>query len=196
MSPFKTLDAVAAPMESANIDTDQIVPARFIQKPRAADFGEFLFLDVRRDAAGVRLPEFVLNQPAYANAQVIVAGRNFGCGSSREHAVWALVDGGIRAVIAPSFGDIFYSNSLKNGLLPVVLPAESVDALLGALRATPGAHVRVDLLQQTVTGPNTTPTRFSIDAFSRQCLLEGLDEIAYTLAQMASIEAFENRINA
>jgi 3-isopropylmalate/(R)-2-methylmalate dehydratase small subunit len=189
MTPFTTLDAVAAPMESANIDTDQIVPARFIQKPRAADFGEFLFLDVRH-------PDFVLNQRPYANAQIIVAGRNFGCGSSREHAVWALVDGGIRAVIAPSFGDIFHSNSLKNGLLPVVLPAASVVALLAALRAAPGAHVRVDLVQQTVTGPDMAPMEFSIDAFSRQCLLEGLDEIAYSLGQMAGIEAFENRMKA
>lgn len=195
MQAFKTLDAVAAPMPGANIDTDQIVPARFIQKPRANNFGDFLFLDVRRDATGERRPEFVLNQPAYAGAQAIVAGANFGCGSSREHAVWALVDAGIRAVIAPSFGDIFHSNAQKNGLLPVVLPQAAVDILLDGLQADPGAHVRVDLQAQTVAGPGLAGTAFPIDAVARHCLLEGLDEIAYTQGYMTRIEAFENRMD-
>ncbi len=195
MEPFKPLDAVAAPMDGAHIDTDQIVPARFIQKPRANNLGDYLFLDVRRDAAGQRRPDFVLNQPAYAGAQVLVAGPNFGCGSSREHAVWALVDGGIRAVIAPGFGDIFHANALKNGLLPVVLPEASVRALLDGLLANPGARVRVDLQTQTVSGPGLASAPFPIDAFSRHCLLQGLDEIAYTLGYLAGIEAFEHRMD-
>jgi 3-isopropylmalate/(R)-2-methylmalate dehydratase small subunit len=196
MKPFKTLQAVAAAMPAANIDTDQIVPARFIQKPRANDFGAWLFLDVRRDAGGAQRPEFALNRPWAAAVQIIVAGPNFGCGSSREHAVWALVDGGIRAVIAPSFGDIFLGNALKNGLLPVVLPSGAVATLLAGLRDSPTAPVAIDLVAQTVTGPGVAAVHFAIDAFSRQCLLQGMDEIDYTLTHMAAIEAFENRIHA
>src|SRR5687768_14070175 len=130
MQAFTRLDAVAVPLARANIDTDQIVPALYLQKPRSCDFGEFLFRDVRHDAQGARRPDFTLNQPAYAGARILVASRNFGCGSSREHAVWALADGGFGAVIAPSFGDIFEANALKNGLLPVRLADDVVDGLL------------------------------------------------------------------
>jgi len=196
MEPLRIVDAVAAPMESANIDTDQVIPARFIQKPRANDFGAWLFLDARRDGEGRPRPEFALNDPAYAGARVLVAGDNFGCGSSREHAVWALVDGGYRAVIATSFGDIFFGNALKNGLLPVVLPADVVRAIQSVLRQRPGAHVKVDLERQVVEAPGLPPQAFHIDGFARHCLLEGLDEIDYTMGLLPAIEDHEKRMNA
>ncbi|HSV58689.1 MAG TPA: 3-isopropylmalate dehydratase small subunit [Variovorax sp.] len=196
MKAFTRLEAVAVPLDQANIDTDQIVPALYLQKPRSDNFGNYLFHDVRRDASGALRSDFVLNQPAYANAQMLVAGSNFGCGSSREHAVWALGDGGFRVVIAPSFGDIFHSNALKNGLLPVRLPAAAVQEMLAQLGAQVGARLRVDLEAQLVVGPDGRAHRFDIDPFARHCLLEGLDEIAYTLAQRARIEAFERRVEA
>lgn len=191
MQAFTQLDAVAAPLARINVDTDQIVPALYLQKPRAADFGAFLFRDVRHDAQGARRADFPLNDPAYAQARILVAGRNFGCGSSREHAVWALVDGGFRAVIAPSFGDIFFSNALKNGLLPVRLPEPRVEALLALLQREAGAHLRIDLAAQRVHASDGGCDAFEIDPFARQCLLEGLDELDYTLGQTARIEAFE-----
>ena len=193
MKPFTQLEAVAAPLDQANVDTDQIVPALYLQKPRADDFGHYLFHDVRRDAQGARRADFVLNDPVYAQAHILVAGPNFGCGSSREHAVWALSDGGFRAVIAPSFGDIFFSNALKNGLLPVRLPEAVVQGILATLRAQPGMRLAVDLEAQVVRGPGGRVEQFEIDPFPRHCLLEGLDEIDYTLAQHARIEAFEQR---
>lgn len=192
MEAFNRLDAVAVPLDRANVDTDQIVPALYLQKPRSDNFGNYLFHDVRRDAHGMRRPDFVLNAPAYAQARILVAGSNFGCGSSREHAVWALHDGGFRAVVAPSFGDIFHTNALKNGLLPVRLPEPVVQRLLGQLRAAPGAHIQVDLRAQTVTGPDGATEPFAIDPFPRHCLLEGLDEIDYTLTQRHLIEAYEH----
>ena len=191
MEAFTQLEAVAAPLPRINVDTDQIVPALYLQKPRSADFGAFLFRDVRHDAQGARRPDFPLNEAAYADARILVAGRNFGCGSSREHAVWALHDGGFRAVIAPSFGDIFFSNALKNGLLPIRLPEPLVDGLLDTLQRRPGTHLRIDLAAQTVTAPDGSTARFEIDAFARHCLLEGLDELDYTLRQSARIEAYE-----
>ena len=190
MQAFQPLDAIAAPLPRANIDTDQIVPALYLQKPRSDDFGRYLFHDVRRDAQGGHRPDFVLNDPIYAQAQILVADRNFGCGSSREHAVWALHDGGYRAVIAPSFGDIFQSNALKNGLLPVQLPQATVQALLVALLETPGLRVRVDLQAQQVDWPQHSAA-FEIDPFARDCLLQGLDELDYTLTQRTLIEDFE-----
>jgi 3-isopropylmalate/(R)-2-methylmalate dehydratase small subunit len=196
MEALRQLDAVAAPLGRVNVDTDQIVPALYLQKPRSADFGSFLFRDVRHDAKGARRPDFPLNEPAYATAKILVAGRNFGCGSSREHAVWALYDGGFRVVIAPSFGDIFFNNSLKNGLLPVRLEEARVDGLLAALRAAPGAHIRVDLVDQTVVGPDGVRTSFEIEAFARHCLLEGLDELDFTLSQSDRIAAFERTIQS
>jgi len=155
-------------MPQPNIDTDQIIPARFLQKPRKGGFGQYLFHDLAED------PGFILNQPAYRDAQVLVAGKNFGCGSSRENAVWALFDYGFRVVIAPSFGDIFFNNCLKNGLLPIVLD-------------TPlGEKVKVDLESQTVNGHH-----FEIDPFAKHCLLNGIDELDYTLSLMKEITAFE-----
>lgn len=193
MQAFRQLEAVAAPLARANIDTDQIVPALYLQKPRSDNFGHYLFHDVRHDAHGDPRPDFVLNADDYAEARILVAGRNFGCGSSREHAVWALHDGGFRVVIAPSFGDIFHSNALKNGLLPVRLPEPVVERMLAALLAAPGTRLQVDLEAQIVSGPHGRTESFAIDPFARHCLLEGLDEIDYTLTQQACIEDFERR---
>jgi 3-isopropylmalate/(R)-2-methylmalate dehydratase small subunit len=193
MEAFTRLDAVAVPLARGNVDTDQIVPALYLQKPRSANFGDYLFHDVRHDARGLRRSDFVLNDPVYAQARILVAGPNFGCGSSREHAVWALYDGGFRVVIAPSFGDIFHSNALKNGLLPVRLPEAVVQRMLADLIAAPGANLQVDLHAQTVSGAKFRTEPFDIDPFPRLCLLEGLDEIDYTLGQRAAIEAFERR---
>ena len=189
MEPFVHLDAVALPIARPNIDTDQIVPARYLQKPRSDNFGDYLFRDVRED------PAFVFNQERYRGARIVVAERNFGCGSSREHAVWALYDHGFRAAIAPSFGDIFASNALKNGFLPIVLPAATVARLLADLDAHPGSRLAVDLPLQVVRAPDGTEHPFEVDAFAKHCLLEGLDEISYTLTLMPAIEAYEARLS-
>ena len=188
MEPFVRLDAVALPIARSNVDTDQIVPARYLQKPRSDNFGDYLFRDIRQD------PAFVFNRDAYRGARIVVAERNFGCGSSREHAVWALYDHGFRAAIAPSFGDIFASNALKNGFLPIVLPESTVAHLLSQLEAQPGARIAVDLPAQTVRGPDGAQHAFDIDAFARHCLIEGLDEISYTLTLLPAIEAYEARL--
>jgi 3-isopropylmalate/(R)-2-methylmalate dehydratase small subunit len=193
MEPFTRLDAVALPFRRANIDTDQIVPARFLQKPRSDDFGAYLFHDLRFDAQHRETP-FLLNQPPYRAARIAVAERNFGCGSSREHAVWALHDYGFRAAVAPSFGDIFAGNAIKNGFLPVALPEPVVASLLDQLEASPGARMAIDLASQTVTAPDGSTHPFAIDPFAKHCLLEGLDEIAYTLSQLPAIEAYERRL--
>jgi 3-isopropylmalate/(R)-2-methylmalate dehydratase small subunit len=191
MEAFQLLDDVALPIERANFDTDQIVPARYLQKPRSDDFGAYLFRDLRFRKDGSETPDFVLNRPAYRPARIVVAARNFACGSSREHAVWALYDYGIRAVIAPSFGDIFYANALKNGLLPIVLAEATTAALLQASVSQPGSRIRVDLETQTVTAPDGSQHGFSIDSFSKHCLVNGIDELDYTLSQMSRIVAFE-----
>ncbi len=191
--PFGKMESIALPLARENVDTDQIVPARYLQKPYADDFGPYLFRDLRADAAGMPRADFVLNQPAYAGARVIVARHNFGCGSSREHAVWALYDHGFRAAIAPSFGDIFYNNALKNGFLPIVLAADVVDALLLAIQARAGARVAIDLETQTVRTPDVHVHRFAIDTFARDCLLAGHDEIDYTLALSGLITEYESR---
>jgi 3-isopropylmalate/(R)-2-methylmalate dehydratase small subunit len=193
MEVFRRLDAAAMPIDRPNVDTDQITPARFLHKPRSDNHGNYLFHDVRRRADGTPDPAFPLNQEAFAEARIIVADRNFACGSSRENAVWALHDHGFRAAIAPSFGDIFFSNSLKNGLLPVVLPQPVVTDLLAALQEQPGAHVQVDLEEQTVTTPDGAVHRFEVDPFSRHCLLNGIDELAYTQELAPQIHAFMNR---
>jgi 3-isopropylmalate/(R)-2-methylmalate dehydratase small subunit len=191
LTPFERLDAVAVPVARANVDTDQILPARFLQKPRADDFGAYLFRDLRFRKDGSEEPSFMLNAPAWRGARIVVAGRNFACGSSREHAVWALYDYGIRAVVAPSFGDIFASNALKNGLLPVRLPEPAVEAMLAQVQAHPGSRIAVDLAAQTVTAPDGSVHGFDIDPFAKHCLLEGLDELAYTLSLADRIGEFE-----
>jgi 3-isopropylmalate/(R)-2-methylmalate dehydratase small subunit len=179
MKPFQRLEAVAVPIAQPNCDTDQIIPARYLQKPRANDFGQYLFRDLRFRKDGSEEPGFALNREAYRQARIVVAERNFACGSSREHAVWALYDYGFRAVIAPSFGDIFFTSALKNGLLPIVLSAAVVAG--------------VDLDAQTVTAPDGATQGFAIDPFSKHCLLNGLDELDYTLSQVEHIAEFEHR---
>ncbi len=194
MESFTHLDVVALPIPRANVDTDQIVPARYLQKPRSDDFGAYLFRDLRFRADGSENPDFALNDPAYRTARIVVAERNFACGSSREHAVWALYDYGFRAAIAPSFGDIFASNAIKNGFLPILLPEPIVAALLGQLEAAKGARIAVDLPAQTVRVPDGTMHRFDVDPFAKRCLLEGLDEIGYTLTLLDEVAAFEARL--
>lgn len=196
MKPFEFLDCAAVPVQQTNIDTDQILPARYLQKPRSDDFGAYLFRDLRFRKDGSEEPDFVLNQRPYRDARILVAQRNFGCGSSREHAVWALYDHGFRAVIAPSFGDIFSSNALKNGLLPIVLPQVVVFGLLDTLQARPGSRVKVDLANQTVAATNAVTHGFDIDPFSKHCLISGLDELDYTLTQTQHIIEFERQYTA
>jgi 3-isopropylmalate/(R)-2-methylmalate dehydratase small subunit len=188
MEAFVSLDAVAVPLLASNIDTDQIIPARFLSRPRSTDHTAFLLHDARQN------PAHPLNDAAFAPARIVVAGANFACGSSREAAVWALFDAGFRAAIAPSFGDIFANNALKNGLLPVVLPAEAVAGLQAQLEAAPGARIAIDLPAQTVTAPDGTVHRFEIDPFAKKSLLEGLDELGMTLGLEEEIAAFERRM--
>jgi 3-isopropylmalate/(R)-2-methylmalate dehydratase small subunit len=188
MNPFKRLTAPAAPLDLPNIDTDQIIPARYLWRPRAAGYGELLFNDLRFAPDGAKVPDFVLNQPCYAGAKILIAERNFGCGSSREQAVWALYDYGFRAVIAPSFGDIFYNNCCKQGVLPVVLPESEITALRAAIAAGP---VTVDLERQVVEAPGDFLAAFDIAAFRRRQLLDGLDDVALTMALIDAIAAFE-----
>jgi 3-isopropylmalate/(R)-2-methylmalate dehydratase small subunit len=196
MERFTRLEAIALPFPLSNIDTDQVVPARFLKKLRRDGFGQYLFNDLRFQSDGSENPEFPLNRPAYRSARIIVAGANFGCGSSREAAVWALHDYGFRAAIAPSFGDIFFNNSLKNGLLPIVLPPAVVLGLLSFLRASPGQRVSVDLPAQLVTLPDGSTCGFEVDAFAKECLVYGLDELEYTLSRLDEIVKFENAYKA
>jgi 3-isopropylmalate/(R)-2-methylmalate dehydratase small subunit len=201
MQKFERLESAAAPLDVANVDTDQIIPARFLWRARADGYGALLFNDLRTSEDGAAKPDFVLNRPAYQAANILVADRNFGCGSSREHAVWALMDAGIRVVIAPSFGDIFFNNSFKNGLLPIVLPQARCAELRAALARNPGAKLVVDLEAQTVTGPvgvseGFGTDRVEVDPFRKQLLLSGMDDITFTLSQADNIAAFEKRFAA
>ena len=184
MEPFVTLTAVAVPLDIANIDTDQLLPARFLRKPRSAGYGNFLFHDERK--AG-----FPLDEPAYTGARILVADRNFGCGSSREGAVYALVDGGIRCVVAPSFGDIFAANAAKNGLLTISLPEDTVADLRRRLQRTPGASLTVDLPAQELVDPDGARIPFAIDPFKKECLIAGLDDVALTMQHRGDIDTFE-----
>jgi len=196
MEPFVTLTAAAAPFDLANVDTDRIVPARFLRKSRSPEHARYLFHDLRFTDDGALRPDFVLNQPAYREARILIAAENFACGSSREAAVWALDAYGIRAVIAPSLGDIFHQNCFKNGLLPVILPAEIAADLRRQLHDRPGSTVTIDLESQTVTGPDGATHRFEIDPFRKRMLLTGQDEIALTQSYESSISAFEARHQA
>lgn len=193
MEPFTTLRAMAAAIDLSDMDTDRIVPARFLHHPRASNYGRFLFHDLRFDTQGRDKPDFVLNQPPFKAARILVAAANFGCGSSREAAVWALAGYGIRVVVASSFGDIFFENSFKNGLLTVILSEADLSRLRAAVHALPGVDVVADLERQTVTGPDGVVYRFEIDPFKKKCLLSGQDEIGLTLAHEADIAAFEQR---
>ena len=196
MQPFTKLTAVAAPLEMANVDTDKIIPARFLRKARRPGYERLAFHDIRYDADGKEKPDFVLNQAPYRNAKIIIAGANFGCGSSREAAVYVLYDYGIRSVIAPSFGDIHYGNALQNGLLPVMLPDETVQKLRQQLHDKPGSQVSIDLVSQTVTGPDSTTYRFEIDANHKERLLKGLNDIGLVMQNIKEIEAFEKRYHS
>ncbi|WP_135467438.1 3-isopropylmalate dehydratase small subunit [Crenalkalicoccus roseus] len=196
MERFTALTAIAAPIDQANIDTDQIAPARFLRRPRAEGYQDILFHDLRFTAPGVENPDFILNRAPFRQARILVADRNFGGGSSREQAVWALVDSGIRCVVAVSFGDIFYNNAVNHGLLLVRLDAELLRRLRQALHERPGSVISVDLRSQTLVAPDGTTYAFAIEAARKRRLLEGLDAIGLTLGHMAEIAAFEQGYQA
>jgi 3-isopropylmalate/(R)-2-methylmalate dehydratase small subunit len=193
MDRFTTLTGVAAPLPLINVDTDMIIPKQFLKTIKRSGLGRNLFDEMRYGPDGAENPDFVLNKPAYRSAVILVAGDNFGCGSSREHAPWALLDFGIRCVIAPSFADIFYNNCFKNGILPIKLPQEDVDRLMDDAARGANAILAVDLEAQTITGPDGGSIGFEIDPFLRRCLLEGLDDIGLTLEKGDAIDAFERR---
>jgi 3-isopropylmalate/(R)-2-methylmalate dehydratase small subunit len=196
MQPFTTLTGVAAPLPMMNVDTDMIIPKQFLKTIKRTGLGVHLFTEMRYDEDGRENPDFVLNQPAYREAEILVAGANFGCGSSREHAPWALMDFGIRCVIAPSFADIFYNNCFKNGILPIALPQEDVDKLMDDASRGSNARLTVDLEAQTIHGPDGGTIRFDIDPHLKHCLLNGLDDIALTLGREDAIAAYEARQKA
>ncbi len=193
MEKFVTLTGVAAPLDMINVDTDQIIPKQFLTTIKRSGLGAGLFYDLRYDEEGREKSDFVLNQPAYQTAKILVAGDNFGCGSSREHAPWALLDFGIRCVIAPSFADIFYNNCFKNGVLPIALPQEDVDKLMDDAERGANATITVDLEAQTIQGPDGGTIRFDIDPFRKHCLLNGLDDIGLTLQKEAAIAGYEEK---
>ncbi len=188
---FVSITTVGVPLDRGNVDTDAIIPARYLKTVKRTGLGEGLFFAWRYDADGSARADFPLNRPEYRGGRALVAGENFGCGSSREHAVWALMDFGFRAVVAPSYSDIFRNNCLKNGMLPVALKAPEVRVLMDALLAAPGSEIAIDLPEQSVTGPGGISCRFEIDPFAKSCLLEGRDEIALTLTYGAEIARYE-----
>ncbi len=193
MQPFSTLTATAAPLRAENVDTDQIIPARYLTAVTKEGMGDGLFSSWRYNADGSPKDGFVLNRPEHRGAEILIAGRNFGSGSSREHAVWALTEYGFRAVITPGFADIFYNNSLKNGLLPVALPEETVNMLLDLVEEEPDTRITVDLTAQTVTLPDGQQLGFDIDPFRRLCLLEGVDDLGYIMSKSDAISVYEAR---
>jgi 3-isopropylmalate/(R)-2-methylmalate dehydratase small subunit len=193
MQPFTTLKGVAAPLNMINVDTDMIIPKNYLKTIKRTGLGKSLFAEMRYDEQGREKADFVLNKGPYRSATILVAGQNFGCGSSREHAPWALLDFGIRCVIAPSFADIFFNNTFKNGILPIMLPEPRVNDLLRFLLELPGAEITVDLPAQTVTGPDGKVDKFDIDPFRKHCMVNGLDEIGLTLEKAPAIAAFEAR---
>jgi len=196
MQKFTTLTGIAAPMPLINVDTDMIIPKQFLKTIKRSGLGANLFDEMRFDDDGKEIPGFVLNQPAYREAEILVAGDNFGCGSSREHAPWALLDFGIRCVIAPSFADIFYNNCFKNGILPIALPQDVVDVLMKDAEKGANARISVDLDAQTVTTSDGEVATFELDSFKKHCLLNGLDDIGLTMEKAASIDAFEAQAQA
>jgi 3-isopropylmalate/(R)-2-methylmalate dehydratase small subunit len=193
MQKFTTLSGVAAPLDMINVDTDMIIPKQFLKTIERSGLGKSLFFEMRYDDAGKERPDFVLNKPQYRKAQILVAGANFGCGSSREHAPWALLDFGIRCVIAPSFADIFYNNCFKNGILPIVLPQEDVNKLLDDASRGANAVVSIDLAAQEIRGPDGGVVKFDIDPARKDALLNGLDEIGASLQRESEIAAFEHK---
>ncbi|MDG2033527.1 MAG: 3-isopropylmalate dehydratase small subunit [Rhodospirillales bacterium] len=196
MKKFDALTAVAAPLPLINVDTDMIIPARFLKTIKRTGLGKSLFYTLRYDENGGEREDFVLNKPAYKDAEILVTGNNFGCGSSREHAPWALDDFGIRCVIAPDFADIFYSNSFKNGILLIKLPQEDVDKLMEGAERGANATVTVDLENQEIKGPDGGVIPFDVDPFKKHCLLNGLDDIGLSLEKEDQINAFEEKQRA
>jgi 3-isopropylmalate/(R)-2-methylmalate dehydratase small subunit len=194
MDKFTTLTGVAAPLPITNIDTDMIIPKQFLKTIKRTGLGKSLFFEMRYDESGKPNPDFVLNQPSWQKAQILVAGDNFGCGSSREHAPWALLDFGIRCVISTSFADIFYNNCFKNGILPIKLPQEDVDKLMDDARRGANATITVDLEAQEIKGPDGGVIKFDIDPFRKHCLLNGLDDIGLTLEKQDAITAYESKL--
>ncbi|MCW8861371.1 MAG: 3-isopropylmalate dehydratase small subunit [Rhodospirillales bacterium] len=193
MEKFTTLTGVAAPLSIKNIDTDMIIPKQFLKTIKRSGLGKHLFDEMRYNDDGSEREDFVLNKPAYRKASILVGGENFGCGSSREHAPWAILDFGIRCVIAPSFADIFYNNCFKNGILPIRLPREDVDKLMADAERGANATVTIDLDKQQITGPDGGVIAFDIDPFRKHCLMNGLDDIGLTLEKAAKIDAFEEK---
>lgn len=193
MEKFTSLTGIAAPMPLVNIDTDMIIPKQFLKTIKRSGLGVNLFDEMRYDNDGKEIPDFVLNQPAYRNAEILVAGDNFGCGSSREHAPWALLDFGIRCVISTSFADIFYNNCFKNGILPIVMPQDQVEILMEDARKGENARIAIDLESQIVTSADGQEFRFEVDPFKKHCLLNGLDDIGLTLEKVSAIDAFEGQ---
>jgi len=193
MEKFNKLTGIAAPMPLVNIDTDMIIPKQFLKTIKRSGLGANLFDEMRFDLEGNEIPDFVLNKKAYRNAEIIVAGENFGCGSSREHAPWALIDFGIKCVISTSYADIFYNNCFKNGILPIVLKAEEVEELMKDSQKGENARIMVDLEAQTVHSSDGVDFSFVIDKFKKHCLLNGLDDIGLTMEKVSSIDEFEQR---
>ncbi len=196
MEKFDKLTGIAAPLDIINVDTDMIIPKQFLKTIQRLGLGKNLFDEMRYTPDGEEIADFVLNQAAYREAQILVAGDNFGCGSSREHAPWALLDFGIRCIIAPSFADIFYNNCFKNGILPIVLPQAEVDKLMDDAKRGANATISVNLENQTINGPDGGTISFEVDGFRKQCLMEGLDDIGLTLQKAQAINAYEETLDA
>ena len=194
MDKFETLTGIAAPMPLVNIDTDMIIPKQFLKTIKRSGLGANLFDEMRFNQDGSEIADFVLNQPQYRKTQILVAGENFGCGSSREHAPWALADFGIKVIVSTSFADIFYNNCFKNGMLPIVLPADQVDALMEDAEKGENARVTVSLEDQTITTSDGDVFSFEVDAFKKQCLIDGLDDIGLTMEKAASIDTYEQEL--
>jgi 3-isopropylmalate/(R)-2-methylmalate dehydratase small subunit len=195
MEPFKTLTSTVAPLDRTNVDTDQIIPKQFLKRIERTGYGDFLFFDWRQTPEGKPVPDFVINDPRYKDARILIAGKNFGCGSSREHAAWALSDFGFRVVIAPTFADIFFSNAGKNGIVLVRLSETEVDTLLRNAETIPGYKLTVSLQDQAVTDDRGFKATFEVDPFRKFCLLEGLDDIGLTLRHAAELDKFESEHN-
>ena len=193
MKPFTKLTAVAAPLAMVNIDTDIIIPKQFLKTIKRSGLGVSAFYNLRYDEDGNENPDFILNKPKYKTAEILITGENFGCGSSREHAPWAILDMGFRCIIAPSFADIFYNNSFKNGILPITLPQEQIDELMKEAEENPDALLEVDLENQTITRGNKFSLTFDIDPFRKHCLLNGLDDIGLTMEKEAHISTYEEK---
>ncbi|NKW90988.1 3-isopropylmalate dehydratase small subunit [Rhodobacteraceae bacterium R_SAG9] len=196
MKKFETFSGIAAPMPLVNIDTDMIIPKRFLKSIQRTGFGVSLFDEMRYNRDGSEIEDFVLNKPQYRSAQILIAGDNFGCGSSREHAPWALDDFGIKVIVSTSFADIFFNNSFKNGMLPIVLPQEQVDVLMKDAEKGENARMTVDLEAQEITTSDGEVIKFEVDAFKKHCLLNGLDDIGLTMVKEASIDAYEAKAGA